>query len=57
MKGGTPMPDQPEICDRCLKPIIKMIIIICWVESELSVPDGGTRATFNILTGGHEHLN
>jgi len=33
MTNGAPMPDQPEICERCQKPIDKTICIIQFVEA------------------------
>jgi len=51
MKDGLPMPDQPEICERCRKPIDKHVIIIQFVPAgERPLTRDPDAATFNIAT-------
>ena len=49
MANGKPMPEQPEICERCQKPIDKHVIIIQFVEAgDRPFPPNPDAATLNL---------
>ena len=56
MKDGLPMPDQPEICQRCHKPLDKHIVIVQFVAAgEKPLAPNPDAATFNIETKRREN--
>ncbi len=56
MANGKPMPDQPEICERCHKPFDKRIFIIQFVAAgEQPLTRDPNAATFNIETNPKEN--